>query len=75
MQLLTGSDGLTRTARVKMNSGISNRAVANLYPLEIINTEPNETVGLPEAKSVNNAKRPICDSAVIARMKIRDQMQ
>jgi len=34
-KLLRGTDGLTRAASIKTNSGTSNRAVAHLYPLEI----------------------------------------
>ena len=55
-----GKDGLTRAAAVRTTNGVSNRAVAKLYPLELnvgisrTPTTENE-LSIPTRRSVRNA--------------------
>ena len=41
-KLLRGSDGLVRAAEIKTHSGVTNRSIHLLYPLEVTRTDPKE---------------------------------
>ena len=72
-ELLRGSDGLTRTALVKTNYGVSSRPVAKLYPLEL---NIGQCVQTPKKMDINiNATvRSKRKAAVTARQKIQSQL-
>lgn len=72
MELLTGPDGFTRAARVKTNSGVSNRAIAHLYPLEI-NTDYENRQLERTVPTETEVKRPTRNAAAIARIQIQNQ--
>lgn len=41
-KVLRGSDGLVRAAEIKTNSGVTNRSIHLLYPLEVTLTDSKE---------------------------------
>jgi hypothetical protein len=72
-QLLTGKDGIVRGAKVRAGKGTLERAVQQLYPLELScgrtgEQRPNLRPEAPEFRPKRNA-------AAIARLKIQDEAE
>ena len=72
-ELLTGPDGLTRSAVVKTNNGITTRAVAKLYPLELSVGQTVEIITKDTGLTKNVQKKR--KAATAARDKIKSQME
>ena len=61
-KLLRGSDGLVRAAEIKTNSGVTNRSIHLLYPLEVTLTDPKEhftgtELQIPQVETLRRSKR------------------
>ena len=61
-KLLRGSDGLVRAAEIKTNSGVTNRSIHLLYPLEVALTDPKEhftgtELQIPQVETLRRSKR------------------
>ena len=61
-KVLRGSDGLVRAAEIKTNSGVTNRSIHLLYPLEVTLTDPKEhftgtELQIPQVETLRRSKR------------------
>ena len=61
-KLLRGRDGLVRAAEIKTNSGVTNRSIHLLYPLEVTLTDPKEhftgtELQIPQVETLRRSKR------------------
>ena len=67
-KLRFGTDGLVRSAEIRTTTGISNRPIAKLYPIEV---QLNSDRSIPESNIVFDVKttlrRPVRQSAMKAR--------
>ena len=59
---LRGSDGLVRATEIKTNSGVTNRSIHLLYPLEVTLTNPKEhfkgtELQIPQVETLRRRKR------------------
>jgi hypothetical protein len=68
-QLNKGHDGLTRSALVRTTSGLSNRAIGKLYPLEFHISDANDNAGSETTNDKN--PRPRRAAAEMARERIK----
>lgn len=61
-KVLRGSDGLVRVAEIKTNSGVTNRSIHLLYPLEVTLTDSKEhftgtELQIPQVETLRRSKR------------------
>ena len=61
-KVLRGSDGLVRAAEIKTNSGVTNRSIHLLYPLEVTLTDSKEhftgtELQIPQVETLRRSKR------------------
>ena len=61
-KVLRGSDGLVRAAEIKTNSGVTNRSIHLLYPLEVTLMDPKEhftgtELQIPQVETLRRSKR------------------
>ena len=61
-EILRGSDGLVRAAEIKTNSGVTNRSIHLLYPLEVTLMDPKEhftgtELQIPQVETLRRSKR------------------
>ena len=72
VQLLTGKDGIVREAKLRAGKGVLERAVQQLYPLELsCDCEKPKPVLRPQAPEF----RPRRNAATVARLRIQDQAE
>jgi uncharacterized protein YwbE len=72
-QLLTGKDGIVRGAKVRAGKGTLERAVQQLYPLELSCDRTGEQ--RPNLRPEAPEFRPKRNAAAIARLKIQDEAE
>lgn len=75
--LVTGNDGLVRSAIVKTKNGVTNRPVTKLYPLELADKKNTEVNEKPKTEATQNSKiseRPRRHAAQQARRRVAEWM-
>ena len=79
--LVTGNDGMVRSAIVRTKNGVTNRPVAKLYPLELSDKESSslsnsgETKGKGKSDEQKTDERPQRYAAKQARQKVAEWME
>lgn len=79
--LVTGNDGMVRSAIIRTKNGVTNRPVAKLYPLELSDKESSslsnsgETKGKGKSDEQKTDERPQRYAAKRARQKVAEWME